>query len=455
MGGNDKANKRIGIGRIFVQGDVWTKLSFLIMGIGNLVRGQIVKGLLYLGIEIGFIAFLVTAGIKNMKGLVTLGTTTQGWVMDEQLGIEVLTKGDNSMLMLIYGVSAVVLMALFLVIYVSNLYSAKYVQDVVAAGKKPATLKDEMKSLLDERFHISLMTLPVLGIVIFTVLPLIFMILIAFTNYDSAHQPPGNLFTWVGFANFKDMLMSNSKFGQTFMPVLGWTLTWAVGATFSNYILGILLAMMINKKGICLKKMWRTIFVLTMAIPQFISLLIMRNMLNDFGPINAVLQNMGLIDHAIPFLSSATGARISVLLVNLWIGIPYTMLITSGILMNIPSDLYEAARIDGASSYQAFRKITMPYVLFVTAPYLITQFIGNINNFNVIYLLTAGEPKTTDYYFAGKTDLLITWLYKLTADRKDYSKASTIGIVVFIISMVFSLIAFNFTSSQKKEDDFQ
>lgn len=455
MGVNHTSTKKTRFREILVQGDVWTKLSFVIMGIGNLVRGQIVKGLLYLGTEIGFILFLITSGIKNIKGLWTLGTTTQGWVMDEKLGIEVLTKGDNSMLMLIYGVSALVVVVLFLVVYITNLYSAKQVQDVVAEGKKPIGIKEECKSLLDERFHVSLMTVPVLGIVIFTVLPLIFMILIAFTNYDSAHQPPGNLFTWVGLANFKDMLMSNSKFGQTFMPVLGWTLIWAIGATFSNYILGILLALMINKKGIRLKKMWRTIFVLTMAIPQFISLLIMRNMLNDYGPINAVLQNMGLIDQAIPFLSSVTGARLSVLAVNLWIGIPYTMLITSGILMNIPTDLYEAARIDGASNYQAFKKITMPYVLFVTAPYLITQFIGNINNFNVIYLLTAGEPKTTDYYFAGKTDLLITWLYKLTADRKDYSRASTIGIVVFLISVAFALITFHFTSSQQKEDDFQ
>ena len=123
--------------------------------------------------------------------------------------------------------------------------------------------------------------------------------------------------------------------------------------------------------------------------------------------------------------------------------------------MNIPKELYEAAEIDGASPIKAFIKITMPYVFFVTAPYLITQFIGNINNFNVIYFLTKGEPLATDYYFAGKTDLLVTWLYKLTVNYKDYSRASVIGIAVFVISVVISLVTFNLTASSKNEEDFQ
>ena len=147
-------------------------------------------------------------------------------------------------------------------------------------------------------------------------------------------------------------------------------------------------------------------------------------------------------------------ARITIIIVNLWIGIPYTMLITSGILLNIPTDLYEAARVDGANASVMFRKITMPYVIFVTTPYLITQFVGNINNFNIIYLLSAGGPATLDYYQAGKTDLLVTWLYKLTVSSKDYSYASTIGILVFVISAVFTLITYRRTNSYKNEEAF-
>ena len=447
--------KKENIFSIFAKGDIFTKLSFLIMGIGNLARKQFVKGLLYLVSEIGFIYFLATTGISTLQGFITLGVNEQGWVLDEALGIEVLSQGDNSMLCLLYGIAAMFVVAIFLIIYVSNIFSAWKVQQLVENKEHIPGFKEEVKTLLDERFHVTLMTIPLIGLTVFTLLPLVYMILIAFTNYDKDHQPPGALFDWVGLANFGDMLFSASTFSKTFFPVLGWTITWAIIATASCYLGGIILALLINKNGIRFKKLWRTIFVLTMAIPQFISLLIMRIMLNDYGPINALLQNWGITDEIIQFLVNPTWARIVVLTVNFWIGVPYTMLITSGILMNIPKELYEAAEIDGASPIKAFIKITMPYIFFVTSPYLITQFIGNINNFNVIYFLTKGEPLATSYYFAGKTDLLVTWLYKLTVNYKDYSRASVIGIAVFVISAVFSLIAFNITSSSKNEEDFQ
>ena len=453
---NQKSKKQaINIFSVFAKGDVLTKLSFLIMGSANIARKQFLKGSIYLLTEIAFIYYMVVVGIEKLIGFTTLGTNAQSQVYDEVIKINRTVPGDNSMLFLIYGVATIAIVIVFILFYISNIYSAYKLQRLLEEGKPIPTLKDDIKELFDKRFHVTLMTLPIVGIAAFTVLPLCYMILIAFTNYDLDHQPPGQLFTWVGLANFGEMLNQSSKFGATFGPVLGWTLVWAVVATFSNYFLGIVLALMINKKGIKLKKMWRTIFVITMAIPQFISLLIMRQMLNDYGVINVALQSLGLTSNPVQFLSDPTLARISVLTVNLWVGIPYTMLVTTGILMNIPNDLYEAAEIDGASKLKAFTKITMPYVFFVTAPYLITQFIGNINNFNLIYFLTKGEPMTTDYYFAGKTDLLVTWLYRLTADRKDYSRASTIGIAVFVLSAVFALIAFRLTSSNKQEEDFQ
>ena len=142
------------------------------------------------------------------------------------------------------------------------------------------------------------------------------------------------------------------------------------------------------------------------------------------------------------------------LIINMWVGIPFSMLITSGILMNIPQDLYESARIDGAGPFKTFTKITLPYMLFVTTPYLITQFVGNFNNFNVIYLLTQGDPKSVHLYQAGETDLLVTWLYKLTVNFQDYNLASVIGIFVFVISAMLSLIVYNSSSSVKNEEDF-
>jgi arabinogalactan oligomer/maltooligosaccharide transport system permease protein len=181
----------------------------------------------------------------------------------------------------------------------------------------------------------------------------------------------------------------------------------------------------------------------------------MARMFQDLGPINVLLQQLGLTDEAIKFVTNGRNARIFVLIVNMWVGIPYTMLITSGILMNIPEDLYESAKIDGAGPVTAFMKITLPYMLFVTTPYLITQFVGNLNNFNVIYLLTGGGPNSLNYFQAGETDLLVTWLYKLTVNEQNYSLASTIAIIVFVISATFSLIAYNRSASVKKEDTFQ
>ncbi len=441
--------------RAFRYGDIKTKLSFIIMGASNALRGQIIKGILFLIGEIAFIIYMVKVGVSQILGLRHLGLVEQGWTFDEELGIDILAEGDNSMLILLYGVFAMFIVIGFILLYISNIRAAVTAEEIEASGKKLPTFAKDIKDYFDGKFYKTLLTMPIIGVLMFTIIPLVYMILIAFTNYDNMHQPPGKLFTWIGFGNFKTMLVSNGLISSTFWPILGWTLIWAVFATGLNYILGILLAMMINKKGIKYKPLWRTIFITSMAIPQFVSLLVMKNMLNAEGPINVLLKNWGLIERSLPFLTDGNWARVVVIVVNLWIGIPYSMLITSGILMNIPDYLYESAKIDGASPVRMFRHITLPYVLFVTTPYLITQFIGNINNFNVIYFLTGGGPSTLEYYQAGKTDLLVTWLYKLTVNSKDYCYASTIGILVFVLSAVFSLIAFRRSSAYKNEEVFQ
>jgi len=456
----NKSNKdnRVSIGKALVYGDFLTILSFVIMGASNLLRGQILKGLLFLLAELTYIFYMVNMGIASFAGLRTLGTKEQGMVMDEELGIFVVQQGDNSMLILLAGVIAIAVTALFLVIWKANINAAFTAQRLKMQGKKLPTFAMDVATYFDSKLYRTLMTPSLIGIMLFTILPLFFMILIAFTNFDNAHQPPGNLFTWVGLDNFRTMLFSGERIAKTFWPVLWWTLIWAVLATSLNYIGGILLALLINRQGTRFKGLWRTIFVISIAIPQFVSLLVIRTMLNDSGAINMLLRELGFIGKQdfLPFLSNPTWARVTVVIVNLWVGVPYTMLVATGILQNIPKDLYEAAKVDGANPFVIFAKITMPYVIFVTTPYLITQFIGNINNFNVIYFLTGGGPASLDYYQAGKTDLLVTWLYKLTTGTmKDYSYASVIGILVFVISAVFSLITYRRTTAYKSEEEFQ
>ena len=438
-----------------LQGDIFTKLAFVIFGAGNLFRGQIVKGFTFLLLEVGFIFYMVTTGVEAVKGFITLGTVEQGWMFDERKGIDVMAAGDNSMLLLLYGIISLILIVCFVAIWRINIKSAYNVQKMMEKGEKVPKLRDEIGMLVDKKAHITLLALPVMGIFIFTILPLIYMILVAFTNYDSTHQPPGKLFDWVGFQNFRTLLRSDSPLGASFWPILGWTIFWAVIATITCFIAGIILALWINSKIVKGKKFWRTMFVFSVAVPQFVSLLVMKTMLQPEGALNVLLRNMGLIEGSLPFLTNATWARAVVIIVNLWLGAPYTMLISTGILMNIPSELYEAAQIDGANSVTMFRHITLPYIMFVMTPYLITQFIGNVNNFNVIFLLTGGGPSTLDYYQAGKTDLLVTWLYKLTTGSKDYSYASVIGILVFIISAFVSLVTYRKTPSYNNEEGFQ
>ena len=247
--------------------------------------------------------------------------------------------------------------------------------------------------------------------------------------------------------------MGNS-IGQTFWSVLGWTLIWAVFATFLNYILGMILAIVINRKTTKFKSFWRFCFILSAAIPQFVSLLLMRTMLKDNGLINVLLQNAGLIDTPLPFLTDATWARATVIIINLWVGIPFTMMQVTGILQNIPGELYEAAKVDGANAVTIFFKITLPYMLFVTTPYLITTFTGNINNFNVIFLLTGGAPVPVGAT-AGKTDLLVTWLYKLTIDLQYFNVGAVVGILTFVILAIVSLVTYQNTGSYKNEEGFQ
>ena len=446
-----RAAKSYGI--IFRQGDVKTRLSYLVMGAGSFLRGQVAKGLIFLFLQAAFVVYMVTFGVGQLALLPTLGIATKKEIWNEKLQIYEYVQGDNSMLILLFSVVTIFIVFAFLGVYLANIRLAYRNQQAAGRGEHLPGIVRDIRNLFDKNLHVTFLSLPSLGIVMFTILPLIFMILIAFTNYDKSHQPPGNLFTWVGLENFRNIFWSNPTQSRTFVGIFQWTLVWAFFATFSNYILGMILALMINKKGIRFKKFWRTVFIVTIAVPQFVSLLLMSRMLADQGAMNVFLGYLGI--GPVPFLTTALFARITVIVINIWVGIPYTMLITSGILMNIPADLYESARIDGAGVVKTFTHITLPNMIFVTTPYLITQFVGNINNFNVIYLLTGGGPLSLDYYQGGKTDLLVTWLYKLTVNNQDYNLASAIGIIIFLITASLSLLVYNLSGSSRKEESFQ
>ncbi len=438
-----------------LHGDWATKLSILIMGFGNIVRGQVVKGLIFLGIQAAYIYYMVTKGLQDLAMFPSLGWLEQVEVWNEAKGIYEYTAGHRSVQLLLWGVVTISITIAMFFVWRATLKSAYKAEILSKSGEKVNTFRDDVHDLFDDKIHNLLLSLPIAGILIFTIMPLIFMICMAFTNYSKVGDHLV-LFDWVGLENFATVLDSGSFVGQSFWPILGWTLIWAILATFLNFFLGLGLAMLIGRKRTKLKSMWRVLFSLTIAVPQFVSLLTIRTMLNEQGAVNSLLLELGWITKALPFWQDATWARVTVIIVNLWVGIPYTLLQVTGILQNFPEEYNEAARIDGARPFTIFRKITLPYIMFIMSPYMITQFTGNVNNFNVIYLLSGGGPaRGLSAQSGGYTDLLVTWLYKLTIDNELYNIGAVIGIFTFLVLSVVALVTYRSTGSYKDEEGFQ
>lgn len=461
-----------GVFRDFREGDIWVKLSALICGSSCFARKQYVKGFLICLVQAVLMFALPVIFWPYMTKLNTLGTVQAAKTFNKETRKNEWNDYDNSFLILLFGVLGCVVLVTAVTLWLRNIRAARAVEVQQKSGKHVNSFVEDLQDCLGIKFHRTLLTLPVLGVILFTIIPLIVMILIAFTNYDRNHLVPSKLFTWVGMSNFKALvsMTADSTFGYAFIRVLTWTLVWAVLATFTCYFGGILLAMFINNKNTRFKKFWRTCFMVAIAVPQFVSLLLVRNFFADAGIVNTICKNIGLTDwlfsigaiptaNFIPFLTHPAWARPMIILINIWVGVPYQMLIATGILMNIPGELLESAKIDGANAWQSFKSITMPYILFITGPSLVNSVVANINNFNVIWLLSRDVYTTSDQLMANananEVDLLVTWLYRLTQDQNNYKMASVIGILVFIVCAVLTLLAFNRMIKGDKEENFQ
>ena len=432
---------------------IW--LSCLVMGLGNFACGQIIKGLIWLAIEVVFVGFMVipNGGLHWLSLMPSLGDRVTEEVWNEDLGVYEYVQGDNSQQILLYAVATIVVMVVFFVIWRASVRAGFKAMNIKKSGKKIPTFVDDVKALFDENIHKLLMFFPFAALTIFTIVPLIYMMMMAFTNYGRTGDHL-TLFDWVGLKNFISLFDNSSALGRQFFPVLRWTLVWAFFATFLNFFAGTIMAMIINRPSTRLKGMWRTILSLTIAVPQFVSLLIIRTMFKEEGAVNSLLLSLGWIDKALPFFTNATWARVTIIVINCWVGIPYTVMSVTGILQNIPAEQYEAARIDGANAFQQFMNVTLPYMIFVMTPNIISSFTGNINNFNIIYLLSGGGP-TYIGDSAGQTDLLVTWLYKLTMDNQEYNLAAVIGILTFLVLATVALFTYRNSGSYKDEEGFK
>jgi arabinogalactan oligomer/maltooligosaccharide transport system permease protein len=263
----------------------------------------------------------------------------------------------------------------------------------------------------------------------------------AFYYIDGTEMEPGWRI-WVGFQNFTDVV-TNERIRGPFFRVLIWTFAYAILSVLTTFILGLLLATTLNTPRIRGQRVLRSILIIPYAIPGFLSILIWAGLLNDdFGMLNRALGT------SIPWLFDAEWAKVSTLLVNLWLGFPYMFLITTGALQSIPSELAEAAEVDGATPRQAFTKIKLPLLLVTIAPLLIGSFAYNFNNFGGIYLLTGGGPAMNDSDTAGATDILISYTYKLafaSGQGAQYGLATAVSIIIFFIVASVSALSFRRT----------
>ena len=240
----------------FTRGSWKTKVSYLVMGFGNIARGQVLRGLLFLVFEAVFIVYMVTTGSYWLGKFRTLGDVPPGEVYNEVLDTYVRVNGDDSFKILLYGLLTILFIIAFVYTWRLNVKQNRISEEILATGKKLKSGKDDLRSVLDDQFHKTLLALPITGILVFTVIPILFMILVAFTNYDGAHDGYSNLFTWVGLNNFNELISSSSadaNLSYTFGEILSWTLMWAFFATFTNYFLGMLVAILINNAGGALK----------------------------------------------------------------------------------------------------------------------------------------------------------------------------------------------------------
>lgn len=418
-------------------------LLSIIPGLGQIANQQLSKGLLFLAIT-GLFAFeLCVFGIQALTGLMTLGSVP---------------GEDHSLFMLIEGTLQLIVTVIFLMFYIFNIHDSRKTAAMKAAGLEVNTTAKDMICHAGDKGFPYLFTLPAYIMMVFVIIfPVLVTLFVALTNYDFYHIPPNRLIDWVGFKNFLNIFFLGS-YRETFVNVLGWTVIWTICATTLQIILGIVTALFVNQDFIKGKRIFRMIFLFPWAVPAFITIMSFSNMFNDsIGAVNA--QVIPLFNHlpfvelpAIAWKTNPFWTKTALIMIQTWLGFPYIYVMVTGVLQAIPGELYEAAKIDGATFIQRFRHITFPMILFATAPVMITQYTFNFNNFSIIYLFNEGGPGSAGAG-AGSTDILISWIYKLTTGTSpQYSVAAAVTLLISFIVIGISLIAFKKSNAFGNEE---
>jgi arabinogalactan oligomer/maltooligosaccharide transport system permease protein len=283
-------------------------------------------------------------------------------------------------------------------------------------------------------------------IAIFSLLPMLYTIYLSFTNFNLNHFEE---FDFVGFENYQEILAG--PYFEVFAPVFIWTVLFALGATLISYVVGLMLALLLNNEHMKETNIYRAILIIPWAIPAAIAILAWQGLWNDsFGQINMLLSKIGL--EKVPWLSDPFWAKVAILITTVWLGYPFMMNVCLGALQAIPKDLYESADIDGAGRWKKFRYVTLPGLMSSTLPLLISSFAFNFNNFGAAFLITAGGPPRTDTQFAGHTDIMASAAYNMTLTFNRYDLAAALSFLIFLIVGTLSFINMKATRAFEEVD---
>lgn len=415
-------------------------VTFLIPGLAQAINKQYIKAIImfFATLYIYLMAIPYSLGYGNYKGdgiagLITLAANGG--------------RLDRSIIFMIEGILAIFLLLIGIFLMFICFKDANKVEKDTIKGTRYKSWIETKQTVFEDGFPYLVLSPAAIITVFIVCIPVVTTILLAFTGMGPDTQAK---FGWEALKNYKMIFLGEGMIGAIFWRILGWTIVWTIGATTLAIALGFILAIVLNNDRIKGKVLFRSIYLLPWAVPAFISILFFSILFADGGTVVNSLREIFGANFSIkndPFV-----IRVVLICIQAWLGSAYIFLLSTGVLQSINAELYEAADIDGATSFKKLTKITVPLVLFQTAPLLVGQYTFNFNNFSIIALFNDGGPFNPTKYgnLAGSSDLLISYIFKLTMNSQYQAIGATITVIISVALIIIAYIGYRNTDAFKR-----